>query len=189
MRIGAVRARTDNHERGLGMPLFENRRRNRFAYFSFRTSDDQELGHAGVNTVDGRTGSPQRLDLGAVLDHPQFAQDAGGENRQRAQGVCERDQMQRRHRIRHRNLRAGRELRRHNRIRVDTVDPVEDGQPEIAHCRFLQRRQLQPRKYDGRLRRVRGDDQRGQALERVSPRTRQVPQIRTWSHHQTVETC
>ena len=114
-----------------------------------------------------------------VLDHPQSPQHVGGQHRDHAQHVGQRQQVQRRHRIGDRG--GGRRTAQrlgHQPVRVIAVDPVAHRQTEFGHRGLLQRRQLQPRHHDGRgLPSGGGQHQRGQPFERLRARADQVAQV------------
>ncbi len=79
--IRPVRTRSDDDECDLRMPFGHNRFSNICGYLGFGTSRFQKARYPRVHSVDRRAGLVQRLDLGGILDHPQRAQDVGGQSR------------------------------------------------------------------------------------------------------------
>jgi hypothetical protein len=105
-----------------------------------------------VHPVDRRARLAQRVDLGCVLDHPQFTQHVGGQHRQHAKDIGQRQQVQRRHRIGDRRGRRSATQRGGDQlVGVVAVDPIPHYQAEIGDRGLFQRRQLQPWHNDGRF--------------------------------------
>ena len=137
VRVGAVGPGPDDDERHLRMSFGENRLRDVGGHVGLGAARHQELGHAGVHAIDCRSGLAQRVDLRSVLDHSQAAQHVGGEHRNHAEHVGQREQVQRGHRIRDRRRRRGApEGVGDELVRVLAVDPVAHGQAQFGHRRL-----------------------------------------------------
>ena len=132
MRVGAVRAGTDDDERHLRMSFGDNRFGDIGGDVRLGPPGHQELRHPGVHAVDGRTGLAQRVDLGGVLDHPQSPQHVGGQHRQHAEDVGQRQQVQRGHRVGDRGgHRRAAQRRGTSSVGVVAVDPVAHRQSRV----------------------------------------------------------
>ena len=87
VRVGAVRAGSDNHECRFRMPLGNNGFGDVGSDLRLGATRHEELWHPGVNAVDSGTSGAQRVDLSGVLDHSQACQHTGGKHRDRAQHI------------------------------------------------------------------------------------------------------
>ena len=184
MRVGAVRPRADDDERHLRMSFGDNGFGNVSGDVGLGTAGHQKLRHPGVHPVDGRAGLAQRVDFRSVLDHPKLTQHVGGQHRQRAEYLGQRQQVQRGHRIGDRRRRRdGTHCGADQPIWIVTINPIPNGHTKIGDRRLLERRQLQSGHDD---RRVTGDrqHQRGQALECLRARADQITQVVSRRDHQ-----
>ena len=133
VRVGAVRAGSDDHECRFRMPLGHNGVGDIGGHVGLGAARREELWHPGVNAVDSGTGEAQHGDLSGVLHHPQPRQHPGGEHGNDAQHIGQWQQVQRRHRIGDRGRdRAAPEHISNTSVRVLAVDPVPHHQAEIG---------------------------------------------------------
>ena len=81
MRVCAVRAGSDDDKCHLRMSFGDNGFGDVGGDVGLGPAGYQELRHPGMHPVDGSARLAQRVDLGGVLDHPQFPQHVGGQHR------------------------------------------------------------------------------------------------------------
>ncbi len=185
MRVGTMRAGADDDECHLRMSFGDNGFGDVGGDVGLGPSGHQKVRNPGVHPVDGRARLAQRVDLGGVLDHPQLAQHVGGQHRQRAEDIGQRQQVQRGHRVGDRRRRrsaaqgGGDQL-----VGIVAVDPIPHRHAKIGDGGLLQRRQFQSRYHD---RRVTGDrqHQRSEAFEGLRARADQIAQVISRGDHQS----
>lgn len=141
VRIGAVRARGDDHELDRAVPLLDERCGDVGRDLALGASGAQEAGHAAVHGVDGVAGAAQLGDLGRVLDHAALAQHGRREFGAGIQTRRQRNHVQCREGIGDAEPRDGSAHRRgHESIRILAVHPVRHGESQradrgVAHLR------------------------------------------------------
>ena len=177
VRVGAVRARSDDDERHLRMAFGDNGFGDVRGHVGLGPPRHQELRHPRVHPVDRGARLTQRVDLGAVLDHSQPAQHIRCEHRDHTEHLGQRQQVQRRHRVRD-GCGRGRAAEHvgHHPVRVVAIHPVPHRDTEFGGRRLLQRSQFHPRHHNGRFAGC-GQHQRGQPLEGLGARADQVAQV------------
>ncbi len=150
MRVGAVRARPDDHELDRAVALGDDGLGDVGGHLALGASCPQPLVHAVVHRVDGVACSTQFCDLFGVLDHPPLPQHRSRELEAHAQSFADRDDVQGGKGVGDTHPRCGAHGSGDQCIRVFTVDPVGDGESELAHRSGAHLRQLHPRHHDRR---------------------------------------
>ena len=185
VRVGAVRARADDHELGAREPLGLDGGGDELAHLRLGPAHLQELPHPGMHCIDATGGLGELAHLVRGLHGPHVVDHLRGEDHLAVDPVLERHQVQRRQGGGHRHPPGDRPGDERDgvgpvRPRVDPRAHAVGGSPGDVG-------EFERRQHQQWLCPVHGHDQRGEPLVRVHALTGEVGHVLAGVHDHVVD--